>query len=117
MRVVWMSVFAFRLVCSIVFVRPNHLTFDRTLASTLCFVGASAYFRIVRVRRSLSSLEHLHALEELNLADNRIASFAEIPHFARLSGRLRALYLSDPHFGDNPVCALCNYRTYAVHQV
>ncbi len=67
--------------------------------------------------RPCSSLEHLQSLEELNLADNRIASFAEIPHFARLAVRLRALYLSDPHFGDNPVCALCNYRTYAVHQV
>jgi hypothetical protein len=64
----------------------------------------------------LSVLDSLQALEELNLAENLISSFAEIPNFARL-GALKALYLSDPHFGENPVCALSNYRTYAVNQL
>lgn len=50
-------------------------------------------------------------LEELNLACNRISSFRDILNLSQLS-TLRCLSLADPHFGDNPVCKLCNYQTY-----
>ena len=26
--------------------------------------------------------------------------------------RLASLSFADPHFGDNPLCSLCNYQTY-----
>mmetsp|Transcript_28588 Transcript_28588/g.94719 ORF Transcript_28588/g.94719 Transcript_28588/m.94719 type:complete len:132 (+) Transcript_28588:937-1332(+) len=50
-------------------------------------------------------------LEELNLASNQISSFREILNLSRLAA-LRSLSLSDPHFGDNPICKLCNYQTH-----
>ena len=30
---------------------------------------------------------------------------------------LRRLSFSDPHFGDNPVCHLCNYQTYVIYHL
>ena len=51
------------------------------------------------------------ALEELNLAGNRICNFKDIPTLARMR-RLATLSFAEPHFGDNPLCALCNYQTY-----
>ena len=49
----------------------------------------------------------------LNLAHNRISSFRDILNLARL-GSLKSLSFSDPHFGDNPLCSLCNYQTYCL---
>ena len=56
-------------------------------------------------------LTHNQSLEELNLAGNQVSSFREILSLSRLSS-LRSLSFSDPHFGDNPICKLCNYQTY-----
>ena len=56
-------------------------------------------------------LNNNKCLEELNLASNRISSFRDILNLSRLS-TLRCLSLADPHFGDNPICRLCNYQTY-----
>lgn len=53
------------------------------------------------------------ALEELNLAANRIGSFREVPLLAALP-RLRSLCLSDPLYGSNPICTLCNYQTFTL---
>jgi hypothetical protein len=50
-------------------------------------------------------------LEELNLAGNLISNFKDIPNLARMR-RLTSLCFSEPHFGDNPLCSLCNYQTY-----
>ncbi|KAJ9438372.1 Protein phosphatase 1 regulatory subunit SDS22-like protein [Diplonema papillatum] len=56
------------------------------------------------------------SLEELNLSGNLIGSFRQIPHLDRLT-RLTHLYFSDPHFGDNPICQLCNYQTYTLYHL
>jgi len=56
-------------------------------------------------------LESNVALTDLNLAASAIANFKDIPNLARLR-LLSSLALSDPHFGDSPVCSLCNYQTY-----
>eukprot|EP01065_Artemidia_motanka_P036882 TRINITY_DN4493_c0_g1_i1.p1 TRINITY_DN4493_c0_g1~~TRINITY_DN4493_c0_g1_i1.p1 ORF type:complete len:1596 (+),score=457.90 TRINITY_DN4493_c0_g1_i1:54-4841(+) len=55
-------------------------------------------------------------LQELNVSANYIGSFREIPYLDRLVN-LRSLYFSDPHFGDNPVCQLCNYQTYTLYHL
>ena len=59
------------------------------------------------------SLEKTVALEELNLAGNKIGHFKDIPALARMD-KLTSLAFSEPHFGENPVCALCNYSTYCL---
>jgi Leucine-rich repeat (LRR) protein len=63
-----------------------------------------------------SGLDHNFKLEELNLSDNRIGCFKELLNLARLPA-LRSLSFSDPHYGDNPVCGLCNYQTYVMYQL
>lgn len=63
-----------------------------------------------------SALDALVSLEELNLADNRIGFFREVRNLARLP-HLRSVCFSDPHYGDNPVCNLCNYQTYCLFQL
>jgi Leucine-rich repeat (LRR) protein len=57
-------------------------------------------------------LEGLTALQHLAVPDNHIGSFRDVARLARLP-RLRALVLSDPHWGDNPVCMLANYAVFA----
>ena len=52
-------------------------------------------------------------LEELNLAGNLISNFKDTPNLARMK-RMSRLWFSEPHFGDNPVCSLCNYQTYVL---
>ena len=64
--------------------------------------------RIVGLCDALSASTHL---EELNLAGNLISNFKDIPNLARMR-RLSSLCFSEPHFGDNPLCSLCNYQTY-----
>eukprot|EP01062_Namystynia_karyoxenos_P016562 TRINITY_DN16052_c0_g1_i2.p1 TRINITY_DN16052_c0_g1~~TRINITY_DN16052_c0_g1_i2.p1 ORF type:complete len:1450 (+),score=618.42 TRINITY_DN16052_c0_g1_i2:74-4351(+) len=61
-------------------------------------------------------LDHLVSLEELNLAHNRIGSFRDVARLRNLPG-LRKLCLRDPHYGDNPVCSLCNYQTYVLYHL
>ncbi len=61
-------------------------------------------------------LDPLKQLEELNLSDNRLTHFNTLRSWfnrARLP-RLRVLALSDPHYGDNPMCALSHYHTVAL---
>ena len=50
------------------------------------------------------------------MSGNMIGDLDEIRALSVLD-RLRTLQLSDPHFGDNPVCALCNYRTLLIHDL
>eukprot|EP00756_Hemistasia_phaeocysticola_P022288 Hpha_TRINITY_DN15823_c2_g1::TRINITY_DN15823_c2_g1_i1::g.189078::m.189078 len=69
--------------------------------------------RITSVGHRLDSNSNL---QELNLSANYIGSFREIPYLDRLAN-LRSLYFSDPHFGDNPVCQLCNYQTYTLYHL
>jgi hypothetical protein len=63
-----------------------------------------------------TSFDKNTALRELNLADNRVGCFREVLNLNRLPA-LRMVSFSDPHYGDNPVCALCNYQTYVMYQL
>ena len=62
------------------------------------------------------SLENNVALEDLNLACNYIGSFRDIPPLDKLP-KLTSLSFNDPHFGDNPLCHLCNYQTYTLNHL
>lgn len=64
-----------------------------------------------KVERLDSALSCCVKLAELNLADNRLCSFKSLLSLTNLD-QLSILTLSDPHYGDNPVCKLCNYQTY-----
>lgn len=55
-------------------------------------------------------------MRELNLAHNRLGCFKDLLKLSPLAG-LRDLILQDPHFGDNPVCGLSNYKTYVAYHL
>ncbi|KAK1932454.1 Leucine-rich repeat-containing protein 9 [Phytophthora citrophthora] len=69
--------------------------------------------QIDRIDTALNCCENLM---ELNLADNRLSSFKGLLSLTNLD-KLAVLILNDPHFGDNPVCRLCNYQTYLMCQL
>ncbi|GMF30965.1 unnamed protein product [Phytophthora lilii] len=69
-----------------------------------------------RIDRIDTALNGCVNLTELNLADNRLSSFKGLLSLMNLD-QLTVLVLSDPHFGDNPVCRLCNYQTYLICQL
>lgn len=69
-----------------------------------------------KIERLDSALNDCVSLTDLNLADNRLCSFKGLLSLANLE-RLEVLTLSDPHYGDNPVCRLCNYQTYLMCQL
>ncbi|DAZ98103.1 TPA: hypothetical protein N0F65_005265 [Lagenidium giganteum] len=69
-----------------------------------------------RIERIDSALNGNVSLTELNLADNRLCSFKSLLSLTNLD-QLSTLTLSDPHFGENPVCRLCNYQTYLMCQL
>lgn len=54
------------------------------------------------------SLDGLISLEELNIANNKIGNFKEVLNLNRLPN-LRICTFQDPHYGENPICNLCNY--------
>eukprot|EP00741_Cyanophora_paradoxa_P011210 tig00020554_g10830.t1 len=62
------------------------------------------------------TLDRNTELEDLNMADNLVGCFKEVPNLCRLP-QLRSLVFSDPHWGENPVCALCNYHTYVLYHL
>uniref|UniRef100_A0A3B5LPI9 Leucine rich repeat containing 9 n=1 Tax=Xiphophorus couchianus TaxID=32473 RepID=A0A3B5LPI9_9TELE len=55
-------------------------------------------------------------LEILNLSGNKISSFKELTHLARLP-RLKELALNDPTSASNPVCQLCNYSIHILYHL
>lgn len=59
------------------------------------------------------SLDNLKNIRELNLAGNRIGSFKEVLNLTRLPN-LTYCNFSDPNYGENPICSLCNYQTYVM---
>jgi hypothetical protein len=69
-----------------------------------------------QIQRVDSALNCNFDLVELNLADNQISSFKSLISLSNLE-HLTNLTLSDPHYGDNPVCRLCNYQTYFMCQL
>lgn len=66
-----------------------------------------------RIEHLDSALSCCVNLTDLNLADNRLCSFKSLLGLTNLE-QLTSLALSDPHYGDNPVCRLCNYQTYVM---
>ncbi|OQR95919.1 hypothetical protein THRCLA_07461 [Thraustotheca clavata] len=63
-----------------------------------------------------SGLEPCKVLDELNIAANQLSNFQALQPLSKLPS-LVSLSLSDPHYGDNPVCRLCNYQTYLLCQL
>lgn len=63
-----------------------------------------------------NGLAPLESLEEINLAGNKIGRFKEIPALDKLKN-LKSLALKCIDFGENPVCSLCNYQTYALYHL
>lgn len=63
------------------------------------------------VRQIGFGLDSCKQLRELNLAANKIWSFKDLLNLAHLP-LMQKLAFSDPDFGENPVCELCNYQTY-----
>ena len=51
----------------------------------------------------------LVSLSVLNLAANKIGNFKEVLNLNRLPC-LSISTFNDPHYGDNPICNLCNYN-------
>ena len=58
-------------------------------------------------------LDGLISLKELNLSQNRIGNFKEVLNLNRLPNLTSCNFL-DPHYGENPICSLCNYQTYVL---
>ena len=69
--------------------------------------------KITNIGRTLDTLQKL---TDLNLAGNFIGNFKEILHLNRIPS-IRKLRFSDPHFGENPICSLCNYNTYVLYHL
>lgn len=55
------------------------------------------------------SLDGLNKLQDLNISGNKIGTFKDALNLNRLP-KLRTLAFYDPHFGENPICNLCNYQ-------
>ena len=61
-----------------------------------------------------NSLDNLTELVNLNLSGNKIYSFRQILNLNRLPN-LTDLKFYDPHYGENPICNLCNYQVILIH--
>ncbi|KAJ8341293.1 hypothetical protein SKAU_G00335840 [Synaphobranchus kaupii] len=68
------------------------------------------------IERIGHSLDCNSGLENLNLSGNKICSFKELTHLARLPN-LKSLGLKDPQSIPNPVCLLCNYSTHVLYHM
>ena len=61
-------------------------------------------------------LDGLVSLSTLNLAANKIGNFKEVLNLNRLNC-LSVCMFADSHYGDNPICNLCNYKTYVLYHL
>lgn len=55
-------------------------------------------------------------LYEINLAANKLGNFKELLNINRISS-LKVATFFDPHYGENPICNLCNYQTYVLYHL
>lgn len=69
-----------------------------------------------RIEQIGVGLDGLVSLSNLNLAANRIGNFKEVLNLNRLPC-LSVCTFNDPHYGDNPICNLCNYSTYVLYHL
>lgn len=58
----------------------------------------------------------LVSLSNINLSANKIGNFKEVLNLNRLPC-LSMCNFNDPHYGDNPICNLCNYSTYVLYHL
>ena len=61
-------------------------------------------------------LDGLIQLDELSIACNKVGNFKEVLNLNRLPN-LRICSFQDPHYGDNPICNLCNYQTFVLYHL
>ncbi|KAF0688537.1 Aste57867_19853 [Aphanomyces stellatus] len=97
------------------------LWLNDNLISTVAGLGACVRLTHLwlaknNIEKLETGLESNKALVEVNVAANKLHSFQTLAGLTKLPA-LRTLSLSDPHFGDNPVCRLCNYQTYLLCQL
>ena len=52
-------------------------------------------------------------MRDLNISSNRIGNFKEVLNLNRLPNLVICTF-SDQHYGENPICSLCNYQTYVL---
>lgn len=69
-----------------------------------------------RIQNISTGLDGNAQLAELNLANNLVGEFKQVLNLSRCE-TLRTLSFSDPHYGDNPLCNLCNYQTYVLYHL
>jgi hypothetical protein len=62
---------------------------------------------------SLSDEILKYNLEDLNISGNLLLSFTDIFILSKIK-TLKNLSLNDPNFGENPICALNNYRVFTL---
>ena len=60
-----------------------------------------------------NSLDNLINLNDFNISGNKISTFKEALNLNRLPN-LEILAFYDPHFGENPICNLCNYQVLSI---
>ena len=93
---------------------------DNALTSTSPFHSLPLLTSLWLARNKITRIgPHLTSscdLATANFSDNRIGCFKELLNLSSLPN-LRSLALTDPHFGTNPVTALCNYQTYALYHL
>lgn len=63
-----------------------------------------------------TSFSNLYQITELNLAGNFLSSFNDLHVLSKLE-KLNILSLSDPNFGENPICLINNYRNFLFHKI
>lgn len=68
------------------------------------------------IERIGDSLIENQNLQELNIAGCNIGFFKEIQYLDRLRD-LKSVSFKNPNFGQNPICSLCNYQTYALYHL
>jgi hypothetical protein len=69
--------------------------------------------KIENIRAGLDGMENLY---EINLAANKLGNFKELLNINRISS-LKVATFFDPHYGENPICNLCNYQTYVLYHL
>ena len=69
-----------------------------------------------RIENISTGLDDNPQLAELNLSANLVGEFKQVLNLSRCE-TLRTLSFSDPHYGDNPLCNLCNYQTYVLYHL
>jgi Leucine-rich repeat (LRR) protein len=69
-----------------------------------------------RIKYISTGLDGSTQLAEVNLADNLVGEFKQVLNLGRCE-TLRTLSFSDPHYGGNPLCNLCNYQTYVLYHL